>query len=206
MTPATGLLIVRQTFADRATEIPADLHIELADDPSPPAPLTPAALDAGLGKASLLVAGASMLFAKWAHDFAKHANELPMFDPEKSTKAGGDPNIIYYHSYWRLDPGQALVIDAEIPECEAWNFQLDNHWLESLDYRYWTIHLNKHTATYRPDGSVRIVVAHDDPGVPNWIHTTGHHSGAMTFRWIRAQRHPQPQTRVVACADVRDLP
>ncbi|MEP9416329.1 hypothetical protein ABLE92_18615 [Gordonia sp. VNQ95] len=214
MTEASGLLIVRQTFADRNTETPADLRIDLIDDaaegtdasPPAPAPLTAAQLDAGLGKASLLVAGASMLFAKWAHDFAKHTNELPMFDPDRSTKAGGDPNIIYYHSYWRLGPDEALVIDAEIPDCEAWNFQLDNHWLESLDYRYSTIHVNKHTAGYRPDGSVRVVVAHTDPGVPNWIHTTGHSSGGMTFRWIRATDHPQPRTRVVPVSQVRDLP
>ncbi|MCF3938278.1 hypothetical protein [Gordonia tangerina] len=205
MTPQTGLLIVRQTFADRTAEVPAELHIELLDGATPPTPLTAAQLDAGLGKASLLVAGASMLFAKWARDFAQHTNELPMFDPERSTKAGGDPNIIYYHSYWRLGPDEALVIDAEIPVCDGWNFQLDNHWLESLDYRYHQIHVNKHTAIYRDDGSVRIVVAHRDPGLPNWIDTAGHECGAMTFRWIKADTHPQPRTRVVTLSALAQL-
>lgn len=202
MTPDTGLLIVRQTFADRTTEVPADLHIELLSGAATPEPLSPASLDAGLAKASLLVAGASMLFAKWARDFQKHTNELPMFDPERSTKAGGDPNIIYYHSYWRLGPDEGLVIESEIPECDGWNFQLDNHWLESLDYRYHPVHVNKHTAKYRPDGSVRIVVSHRDPGLPNWIDTTGHDCGAMTFRWIRAATHPQPRTRVVRLSEL----
>ncbi|MGC4964052.1 DUF1214 domain-containing protein [Gordonia sp. DT101] len=202
MTPDTGLLIVRQTFADRTTEVPADLHIELLSGAATPEPLSPASLDAGLAKASLLVAGASMLFANWARDFQKHTNELPMFDPERSTKAGGDPNIIYYHSYWRLGPDEALVIESEIPECDGWNFQLDNHWLESLDYRYHPVHVNKHTAKYRPDGSVRIVVSHRDPGLPNWIDTTGHDCGAMTFRWIRAATHPQPRTRVVRLSEL----
>ena len=41
------------------------------------------------------------------------------------------------------------MIEADkIPECQTWNFQLDNWWMESLDYRYHTIHLNKHTASY----------------------------------------------------------
>ena len=97
------------------------------------------------------------------------------------------------------------MIDSEIPECDGWNFQLDNHWLESLDYRYHTVHVNKHTARYRPDGSVRIVVAHRDPGLPNWIETTGHDCGAMSFRWIRAQDHPQPRTRVVRFDELADL-
>lgn len=205
MTPDVGLLIVRQTFADRATEVPADLTIELLGGSTAPAPVTAAQIDAGLGKASLMVAGASMLFAKWSHDFAKHVNELPMFDPDKSTKLGGDPNIIYYHSYWRLGPDEALVIETQVPECDAWNFVLDNHWFESLDYRYHPIHVNKHTAVYESDGSVRIIVAHQDPGLPNWIDTAGHDCGGMTFRWIRAATHPQPQARVVTTAALSAL-
>jgi len=80
---------------------------------------------------------------------------------------------------------------------------VNNHWMESLDYRYHTIALNHHTARYRDDGSVRLVVAHDDPHVDNWLETAGHRRGTMCLRWIRAAHHPQPQTRVVKAADLR---
>ena len=93
--------------------------------------------------------GCAKLFQKWADDFQKHPNQLPLFDAAVAGAAGGDPNIVYYHSYWQLAPDEALVIDATPPECDYWNFQLSNHWLESLDYRYWPIHLNKATAKYR---------------------------------------------------------
>jgi hypothetical protein len=49
---------------------------------------------------------------------------------------------------------------------------------------------------------VRIVVAHEDPGLPNWIDTVGHAQGTMCFRWIRATEHPQPRTRVVKRAEL----
>ena len=49
---------------------------------------------------------------------------------------------------------------------------------------------------------MRIVVAHDDPGVDNWIDTAGHGQGTMCFRWIGAEEHPQPTTRVVPFADI----
>lgn len=203
METESSMVIVRQTFKDRRNEIPAELIIERINGDGIPSPVSAASVDHGLNMASTLVAGASLLFAKWARDFQKHENQLPMFDPERSTKAGGDPNIIYYHSYWRLAPDEALLIEAKPPECESWNFQLDNHWFESLDYRYFTIHVNKHTAQYEDDGSVRIIVAHQDPGLPNWINTVGHDCGGMTFRWIRAHQHPQPQCRVVK---IQDLP
>ena len=205
MTEESGTLVIRQTYLDRTSETPADLTIRRIDVETNPGHVTPALIDDGLKSASTLVAGASLLFAKWANDFQKHSNELPMFDQEVSNQAGGDPNITYYHSHWALAPDEALVIDAMPPVCEHWNFQLNNYWLESLDYRYYTIHTNKRLATYRDDGSVRIVVAHDDPGTPNWINTVGHECGTMSFRWIRAEEKPQPQTRVVKLDDVASL-
>jgi hypothetical protein len=203
MSPATGTLVVRQTFLDRATEQPAELSIECLNTDATPQPLTPAMLDEGLRATSSLVAGASLLFAKWARDFKSHTNQLPMFDPARSTAAGGDPNIVYYHSHWALGPDQALVIEVTPPACEHWNFQLNNYWMESLDYRHFQVHVNKHSAHYEDDGSVRIVVAHADPGVANWIRTLGHESGTMCFRWVRAELHPQPGTRVVTLAQLQ---
>jgi hypothetical protein len=204
MSEETGTLVVRQTFLDHENEQAAVLEIECTSGQATPGQMTPELLDEGLRSASTLVAGASLLFAKWARDFQKHSNELPQFDPEVSNQAGGDPNIVYYHSHWRLAPDEALVIDVTPPECEHWNFQLNNYWMESLDYRYFVIHLNKHSARCREDGSVQIVVAHEDPGLPNWINTVGHDQGTMCFRWVRAQQHPRPRTRVVKLAELWD--
>lgn len=200
MQPETGTLLIRQTFLDRTREEPAKLSIERINCPATdrlPDPLTAKKLDEGLRKTGTLVSGATLMFAKWARDFQKHRNTLPMFDPTVSLAAGGDPNITYYHSYWQLGEHEALVIDVTPPECEYWNFQLNNYWMESLDYRYFNIHTNKHLATYLDDGSVRIVVAHSDPGVPNWIQTAGHSFGTMSFRWVKAGDTPQPKTKVV---------
>jgi len=208
MEPESGTLIVRQTFLDRETEVPAELHIErvnCAVKEKRPLPLTPQQIDHGLKSASTLVAGAAMLFANWARGFQKHTNTLPMFDPDVSLQAGGDPNIVYYHSHWAVAEDEALLIEAMPPECEHWNFQLNNYWMESLDYRYHTIHTNKHLAHREEDGTVRLVVAHEDPGLPNWLETAGHMSGTMCFRWIRAKEHPQPRTRLVKLWELRTL-
>jgi hypothetical protein len=197
MTPDSRTLVVRQTRLDRENEQLARISIERTDGPNEPRPLSAERLDRGLKASGLFVLGCARLFESWAQDWMKRPNELPRFEAGVAAAAGGDPNIVYYHGYWRLAPDEALVIEAEPPECDYWNFQLSNHWLESLDYRYWPIHVNKHTAQLAADGSVRVVVAHRDPGVPNWLDTCGHDRGAMCWRWIRAAEHPQPRTRVV---------
>ena len=183
--PATSMVMVRQTFLDRFTETPAEITIENLDGRTAPEPITPAMIDEGLKTASMFVAGASFLFAKWANGFRKHTNKLPLFDPEVSNAAGGDASIIYYHSHWKLSDQESLVITVKPPDCDSWNFQLNNYWMESLDYRYFTICINKASASYEPDGSVKVVVAHTAPGVPNWINTCGHHEGTMLWRWYR---------------------
>ncbi|MCB9283603.1 MAG: DUF1214 domain-containing protein [Lewinellaceae bacterium] len=199
----SSLFIVRQTFLDRSTEQLADLHIECIGGPESPSILTPKALDEGLTSSSALVAGASLLFARWARGFQEHTNRLPRFDPAVSNAAGGLAEIAYYHSYWQLGPDEGLLIEVMPPKCDHWNFQLNNHWMESLDYRYHQVHLNKHTAHYEPDGSLRIFVAHTDPGHPNWIRTLGHECGTMCFRWVRGEEEPEPVTKIIELA--RDL-
>jgi hypothetical protein len=198
MEPDTTSLIVRQTFQDRQTETIADLHIERLSASGPPPPITPEFIDRGLAAASAYVAGTATLFADWAEGFARRGvNELHRLDPAVAGAAHGDPNICYYHGYWELGSDEALVVETTPPPCDYWNFQLNNHWMESLDYRYHTIAINHHDATYSDDCSVRIVVAHRDPGTDNWIDTAGHRRGTMCLRWVRAAVHPQPVTHVV---------
>lgn len=206
MEPDTSSLIVRQTFQDRANETIADLHIERLDGARWPEPVTPEFIDRGLQAAAAYVTGTASIFADWAEGFAQHKNELPRFDPAVAAAAHGDPNILYYHGYFELEDDEALVIDLVPPECEYWNFQLNNHWMESLDYRYHVIALNHFGAQARPDGSVRLVVAGRHPGVENWLDTAGHRRGTMCLRWVGAKEHPDPKVQVVKLVEVAQLP
>ena len=204
----TGLVIVRQTFSDRSIEVPAELTIENLDGRRAPDPFTPELIDEGLKTASLFVAGAPILFARWARGFQKHTNQLPLFDPEISNEAGGDASIFYYHSHWKLAPDEALVINVKPPACDSWNFQLNNYWMESLDYRYFHVCINKAAAVYNTDGSVTVLVAHQDPGLPNWIETAGHTEGTMCWRWYRLMPGENPITpscRVMKIDEVQSL-
>jgi hypothetical protein len=204
----TTMVMVRQTFADRAVEQPAEMKISSIPDPGIPEPLSPGKLDEGLKAASMLVGGAPVLFTKWARGFKKHANTLPLFDPEVSNAAGGDETIIYYHSYWKLEEGMALVIEVTPPSCDTWNFQLNNYWMESLDYRFHNICINKSGAQLESDGSVRIIISHEDPHLPNWIETAHHREGTMCWRWYRIHEHSQavePECRVISISELSNL-
>ena len=97
MTSESGTLIVRQTFLDRQTEIPADLHIQRIDcteEERSPTPLTPAQIEQGLRSVSTLVAGASLLFAKWAR--STRSTPRPI-----SLRSAGGSNDSACRVHWR---------------------------------------------------------------------------------------------------------
>ena len=127
-----------------------------------------------------------------------------------ASAAHGDPHIRYFHGYFELGAEQALSIEFVPPRCDYWNFQLNNHWMESLDFRHHRVDLNHHGAVREPDGSVRLVVAPRDPGHPNWLDTAGHARGTMCLRYVRlhadepdrAGSQSLPRTRVTSLGDV----
>ena len=74
--------------------------------------------------------------------------------------------------------------------------------MESLDYRFRQITVNKHSARYEADGSIRIICAASDPGVGNWIDTCGHREGTALLRWAGATEHHLPAACIVKRKDL----
>jgi hypothetical protein len=198
----SSMVIVRENFLDRAREKPATMRIERIGGRAAPQPLTAAQLDAALRAAAAFVGNTARTLADLTRQFAQYPNQLQYERyRELSMRSGGDPNIAYFHGFWQLGDGEALVVETEVPECPYWNFQVNNWWMESLDYRYLPVAVNKHGARHKSDGSVTILVAAENPGADNFIDTAGHHSGTMLLRWISAKTHPQPRCRVVILKD-----
>lgn len=186
-------LIVRQTFGCRANETPADYQIRCLNGDLP-STLQADEFSQRLLASADFVSGTASIFADWMRAYSHHINRLPYDDQEKCQRAGGDSSIQYLQSYWRLAEDEALLIHAkEIPQCKTWNFQLSNYWMESLDYRYHQISINKQTAEYEADGSVKLIVAHQSPGqqYKNHIDTCGHSKGGMLWRWVEADTSKQ---------------
>jgi len=178
-----GSLIVRQTFADRATETPSELRIERLDTKERPAPLTPEQVAQALATTPALLRALVGMALQWSEDLAKAKNRFSEVMPGAAA-VFRDPDIHFHAAYFELAPDEALVVEARPPRCDYWMFVLSNHWLETLDYTRHQITLNHHTAKLEPDGSVKLIVAARDPGHPNWLDTAGHACGTIGVRWV----------------------
>jgi hypothetical protein len=204
MAPDTRQILLRQTFLDRSRERPVLPQIECLDAQGPPPPLDPAQMPGLLMGSAMYAIGCAQWFTDWVMGFRALApvNRFHLPDAEQHRLVGGDPNVRIWLGCWQIARDEALLVEAVPPRCHYWNFQLANVWAESLDHRFRRVHVNSGSARLRDDGSFRLVVAHEDPGDPNWIDTAGHERGIMGVRWVRAESHPEPRCRVVKLSEL----
>ncbi len=52
------------------------------------------------------------------------------------------------------------------------------------------------------EGVFRAGIAHRDPGIANWLDTTGATQGVITFRWNQATFQPVPTAELVSFDDL----
>jgi hypothetical protein len=208
MTEASTNIVVRQTFGIRHEEKRAEFRIECLNPERPNNNLIPDELEDRLHQALTFVENTIGLGHTWTTQYRETTlNKLPAHDQPPLLRAGGDPTIHYYQSHWQLAPDEALAITIEaMPACQTWNFQLSNYWMESLEHRFFDISVNKFTARYEADGSIKLLVAHQDPGPGhgNWLNTLGHDQGGMLGRIVGAEGDwPAAwRTEIVRFADV----
>jgi hypothetical protein len=130
-----------------------------------------------------------------------YINRLKVFDVSQMT---GLNRQHYYEGAYELADDEALIVEAQVPEkVKYWSLILTNDLYETTDWANNQASLNDSQAHVDADGWFRAVVAARDPGVVNWLDTSGYPSGAIQGRWFDASAAPVPQVRKVKVADVR---
>ncbi|MGE0388223.1 MAG: DUF1214 domain-containing protein [Gammaproteobacteria bacterium] len=125
-------------------------------------------------------------------------------EPER--EAAGPPIIRYGGTEFDLAPDEALVMEFEPPDGPYWIVQWHRlPWGDSADFLNHITSLNNRQARVDSDGRVRIVFAHADPGVQNWISTETRRNGIIIYRWLWSTDAPVPRGRVVPFAGVRGV-
>lgn len=197
-------LLVRTLYHDRHNTVPPRFTIARTDN-AEPRPIEPAEMSDALAKAGQVVLGYGELVRRWWQDnLAQRPNRI-RFDRAVYLSNGGVPDRHHGFGTWECGPDEALVIDFLPTPCTYWIFQLCSIWQENLDnYEDGGGHVTKAKARYNADGSVRVIVADQDPGINgNWIQPFGHAHGGMSLRFIGINGEPpEVVLRRVAISDL----
>ena len=101
--------------------------------------------------------------------------------------------------HWVLAPDEALII--EFPEHDGlWTFTNMGVFFNSMDFLYRPVSYTPSRTAVDSDGTVRLILAHDDPGYHNWLDTQRFERGNITYRHMLegsagAAADPARQTR-----------
>lgn len=221
-TIAARYLIARVLFNDWENEVSPDLQIaQVGREGAHPPPIDPAAAAAKIRRVGEIVEN-QMTFWNEFYDLILEAHGdrngdgltfMPrngLNEPARANLAtgGGQGTNVYSGGVFDLGPDEALLIEVVVPVQPSYTgFHLANLWGESLDFANHVTSLNGFQAESDIDGVTRYVIAHTDPGVPNWLDTTGLQQGFLTVRWTYPKSPddlPTVNTTKLQFSQVRD--
>jgi len=120
--------------------------------------------------------------------------------------AGGLTGQFYYEGAYELKADEALLIESPYPKgCRYASLILTNDIFETTDWYNNQSSLNADQWRVDSDGKLRVVVSAKDPGVPNWLDTSGYASGVVQGRWTGCDSTPVPATKVIKLSKLKSL-
>jgi hypothetical protein len=195
-------LVVRHFFYDWDTEVASSLSIERLSGPPPSEASEPVDPQAAMARQLIALGDFVEANLEFFLQFARPEQPNTFNPPFDGTAMGAAAENRPVMGSFQLEPDEALVVEVEPPQGLYWSYSLGNPWWETIDYGRHQSSLNGHQSVIDDDGLVRVVIAHDDPGVANWLDTAGHSEGPVILRCVRTETAPVPTTRVVSFADV----
>jgi hypothetical protein len=119
-------------------------------------------------------------------------NQFNKMNAASGATGGGMSTNLYAGGVAELGSDEALIVENRIQLApQYFGFQLGNLWGESIEYANQVGSRNGHQCDVDDDGVMRLVIAHRDPGVRNWVDTTGHPEVFMAPRWAYSET-PDP--------------
>lgn len=203
------LLLIRDSFTNWETETASVLNIERVGAAGVASPdLTESALIAQINDATQVLLRQGQFWP----DFS---NRLRILGENRfaAFRVSGNLGIISQYfapGFFSLENDQALIVRIEDVEAGYCGFQLASFWAASPDWP------NRQTslswcndgaqAHQSEDGSYTFVVSAEDPGVQNWIDTSGYTQGLLYARiqspGLALEDAPKPVTEVVKVEDI----
>jgi hypothetical protein len=205
LAPNAEFVLVRETFADWERERPADLLIEREDAEWPIPPPDERQLAARIARLRDWLEKGGALWDRMSRGLlSMPPNTLVVHRAADAGERAGMRGQAYGMGNFQCRPDEAVIVEMRPPRCHHWSLSLANFWWEAVEYLSRQSSLNQHQTRLDADGCARAVIAHADPGVPNWLDPAGSARGTLAARFLLADELPALTLRVVPLARLRD--
>jgi hypothetical protein len=201
LNPAATRLMLRMVSSDWAHEADPTISIQRVDKPAGRPRPSASALETRLRGLPRAVDYLALMFVDHVEKLRQegYTNKLKVFD----VPFGALQGQFYYEGPYELADDEALIITSPVPStCHYRSLILTNEIYETTDWINNHASLNGAQAAPDPDGKLRIVVSARDPGVKNWLDTSGYPKGLIQGRWTGCDSQPIPEVQKVKVGDV----
>lgn len=200
-------LIVREVFSDWDREERGTLWIERTDTAgSGRRPLSVESVEKRYAVAAKMLTGRIRTWFAFPDWFTYKEPVNTLTTP--TTTPGGLASQFSSIGHYSLGPDEAMVVTVPASDAPYQAIQIGSKWYVSTDYEHHQTSLTLAQSHIDDDGLVRYVITERDPGLANWLETTGHERGVMMLRWQRLSRHltgeDGPRCEVMAWSELME--
>lgn len=144
----------------------------------------------------------SPIFVNFVKNLEKNPiNEVTLHD---WSGIGGLEGQTYYEGLFEIGEDEAMVMQTDVPEtAKYWSVLLADRIFNTIEWDRCQSSINAHQAQLDSDGKFRAVISIGDPGVHNWLETSGQTKGVVQGRWYKSSSAPIPTFKKVKLAEVR---
>lgn len=200
--PNTDTLMIRIMGADWAREVVPTFSIERLDTPAARSRPPLEALRRALASLPPTMEFTGTFLRDHMKVMRAHYpdNQLHLVDFSQS---GGLKGQVYYEGAFNLTEEEALILETDLPKkCLYRSLLLTNQNYETIDWYNNHSSLNDTQDEVSSDGKLRVVISARDPGVVNWLDTTGYQLGAIQGRWTECDSQPVPTLRKIRFSEI----
>jgi hypothetical protein len=185
------------------------MQIECISETDLPSPPNDESVSAGIRRVCNMVRTRTLEMPQLAGDeMPGFVSITPNAFPEPQTPgnfglAAADAH--YSMAPFLLGPDEALVMTGRWPKCRFANVCLWNRFQQTFDYLNRSVSLNRTQTQADENGCFSMILAHEDPGLPNWLDTEGNPFGLVFWRFFLVEGDVEtPQAKVVKLAELRN--
>ncbi len=177
---------------------------------APPSPPSDSSIAAGIRRVSNFLRSRTLELSRPGESeqppfVSTTPNEFPEpIKPGNFSLAAAD--AAYSMAPYLLGAEDALVIRGRWPECRSANISLWNRHMQTLDFANRPVSLNRKQTRLEPDGSFQMILAHRDPGLPNWLDTEGRAFGLIFWRFMLPEGPiEKPEAKLIPFASLKAM-
>ena len=200
-------ILIRESFMDWEKEKGGTWYIERTDTSGQPnSNPSPKVVNAQYARASEYLINSTKGWVKFVDRLRANLASGNLSQPRPTQDGSGLPGQWNAAGFFTIASDDALIITVSNSKAKYQSIQIGDFWFNALDFYQRQTSLTAAQAQSDDQGEYRLVISAKDPGVTNWLDTSGTQNIFVFMRWQGMPECEEPSavhTKMVKFKELR---